>query len=152
MKKINQNLLLDAVLYLLMLLEISTGLLIKYTLLPGREAWAVYGRRVELLFWGMDRHQWGNIHLYIGFGIVFLLVLHILLHWRMLLGALRALLGSSPWRKLLFLLLLLLTLLFLIAPFRVRPEVRERRHGRGDAVSMREGNYAEPEDSRRGSS
>ena len=61
---------------------IGTGFLIKYTLISGQERWDVYGRKVELYLLGLDRHQWGMIHLILGFVLMGLLIAHIVFHWK----------------------------------------------------------------------
>ncbi|NUO06174.1 MAG: DUF4405 domain-containing protein [Candidatus Brocadia sinica] len=53
----------DALLFLYVMAMAGIGLPIKFVLLPGKDTWAVYGRKAELFLFGMDRHQWGTIHL-----------------------------------------------------------------------------------------
>jgi len=52
------------------------GVLIKYVL--------VSGKNINLLFWGLDRHEWGTIHLIVSLTFMLLLVLHIVFHWKMI--------------------------------------------------------------------
>ncbi len=49
--------------FLCMMAIVGIGMLIKFILLPGKEAAVVYGRKVDLLLFGLDRHAWGTIHL-----------------------------------------------------------------------------------------
>lgn len=51
-----------------------TGLLMYFVLPPGR------GKRITLL--ELDRHDWGEVHLWIAFGVMGLALLHIALHWQ----------------------------------------------------------------------
>ncbi len=63
MDKSKVNLVIDALLFLYVMAMAGIGLPIKFVLLPGKDTWAVYGRKAELFLFGMDRHQWGTIHL-----------------------------------------------------------------------------------------
>ena len=54
--------LIDAAMFLLMMAIAGIGLLMKYILLPGREAQLKYGNLVEPLFLGLDRHWWSKTH------------------------------------------------------------------------------------------
>ncbi len=64
------NLITDGLMLLCMAAIAGIALLIKFVLVPGYQRWEIYGRNVELYFWGLDRHQWGTIHLL--FGLVFI--------------------------------------------------------------------------------
>lgn len=74
------NFSINAVMALCMSAIIGIGFLIKYTLISGQERWDVYGKNVELYWYGMDRNQWGLFHLILGFVLMVLLVAHIVLH------------------------------------------------------------------------
>jgi hypothetical protein len=76
------NFIIDIIMMLVMMLAAGVGLLIKYVLLPGFKRNIKYGRDVDLTYWGLDRHQWGTVHLIISLVLVFLVLLHIILHWR----------------------------------------------------------------------
>ncbi|MBU0567408.1 DUF4405 domain-containing protein, partial [bacterium] len=80
------NFVIDALMFLCMMAITGTGFLMKFVLIPGQERWVKYGRNVELLLLGIDRHEWGAIHLVLGFILLGLLVIHIILHWKMILG------------------------------------------------------------------
>jgi hypothetical protein len=56
----------------------ATGLLMEYRLPPGREG----GAGLSLL--GLGRHDWGELHLWAGWVVIVLVVLHLALHWRWL--------------------------------------------------------------------
>lgn len=75
------------------------GLLVKFVLLPGKDTWAGYGRKVELFLFGMDRHQWGTIHMIIAFVFLGLAMLHIILHWKMILALYPRLIGCRVARR-----------------------------------------------------
>ena len=84
MKKTNQYLLTDILMFIFLALMTGLGLLIKYVLLPGSERREVYGRNVDLTFLGLDRHEWGTVHLIIALLFIVMLVLHVILHWKCL--------------------------------------------------------------------
>ena len=62
MDKTKLNFFIDALMFLTMMALAGLGLLIKYVLIPGRKAWAQYGRQMELTWLGLDRHAWGAVH------------------------------------------------------------------------------------------
>lgn len=57
---------------------IGTGLLLAFRLPPGSQG----GRGLRA--WGIDRHEWGDIHTWLGYVFVVFLLLHLALHWRWL--------------------------------------------------------------------
>lgn len=73
MSKSAINFLVDAVALAAIMLLGATGVLIRYVLPPGS------GHFSQL--WGMDRHQWGQIHLWIAVALLSTVVLHLFLHW-----------------------------------------------------------------------
>src|SRR6056297_1637631 len=87
MKKEQKNRLnfyIDILLFINLALLIGIGLLIKYVLISGQVKWLMLGQNPELTFLGLDRHQWGTIHLITGILFFVLLVLHIIFHWKMI--------------------------------------------------------------------
>ena len=73
-KKAKLNFIIDAVAFAAFVLLVSTGLLMRYVLPPGSGHFA--------LLWGMDRHEWGQIHFWIAVIMIASIILHIILHWR----------------------------------------------------------------------
>ena len=84
MKKSSLLLLIDVLMFIFLALMTGLGLMIKYILVPGTKRWDIYGRNVDLTFLGMDRHEWGTVHLIFAILFLSLLVLHIILHWKIL--------------------------------------------------------------------
>ncbi len=72
MKKVDFNLIVNVVAFILFLLLASTGLLIWLQLPPGHG---------HLTVWGMNRHAWGDIHFWVAVGFLVLIVVHLILHW-----------------------------------------------------------------------
>jgi hypothetical protein len=77
------NFLVDLVGLLAMLGMLTTGLVVRYVLPPGSRG----GHGLEL--WGLDRHQWGDIHFWLAIALLAMLVLHVALHWDWVCAVLR---------------------------------------------------------------
>ena len=69
------KLVVDVLMFLCMAALGGLGFLMKYVLLSGQEAQAAYGAKVEIYFLGVDKHEWGTIHLIIAFVLLGLLLL-----------------------------------------------------------------------------
>jgi Domain of unknown function (DUF4405) len=70
---------------------VGTGILLKWVLPPGR-----FGGR-GLTWLGLDRHAWGDVHLWLAFGLLALTVTHVVLHWRWVTSCWQRALGG--WRS-----------------------------------------------------
>ncbi len=131
MDKSKVNLVIDAVMFLCVMAIAGIGLLIKYVLLPGKETAAVYGRKVDLFLFEMDRHAWGMIHLIIAFVFLGLLTLHVVLHWNMILSVYRKLIGSAVARRIVAITIFISGIFLVASPFFVKPEIQKsERKGR----------------------
>jgi hypothetical protein len=88
MKRPPLNFLVDAASFVAFLILLSSGLLLRYQLPPGSGSIEGHGsghgsaERAITLLWGQSRHDWGEIHFWIAVGLVTVLALHLLLHWR----------------------------------------------------------------------
>ena len=131
MEKSKLNLVIDALLLLCLAAIAGIGLLIKYVLVPGYQRWEIYGRNVSLFFWRLDRHQWGTIHFIIGLVFLALLVLHVVLHWQMVVGIYRKLIPNCFASWVIALILLVVTIILFAFPYFVKPEVIEQGRGKG---------------------
>ena len=67
MDKPKFNFIIDAAMFLCVMALAGLGFLMKYVLPSGRDAWAKYGSNLQLSWLGWDRHDWGDIHLYLAF-------------------------------------------------------------------------------------
>jgi len=74
MRKVHLNFLVDAVAFVAFLFLTTTGVLVRYVLPPGS------GHFSSL--WGMDRHEWGQIHFWVAIALMVALAFHLFLHWR----------------------------------------------------------------------
>ncbi len=131
MNKAKLNFVIDALMFLCMAAIAGLGFLMKYVLLPGRESMIKYARRVELSLFGLDRHDWGAIHLYLGFLLLALLVLHIVLHWQMIPGLFTKLVTNSRHRWKVALVYTVLAVALVLFPFLISPEVKNGTVGQG---------------------
>jgi len=80
MSRSKLNFIIDAAMLVVLLAIIWTGILI-YTVLPP----GIRGGQ-GLILWGMNRHQFGDIHMYLGIALLILTGLHLWLHWRWFAG------------------------------------------------------------------
>ena len=130
-KKPKINFIIDTLMFLLMAAMGGIGFLMKYTLIPGSERWKVYERNVELYLFGMDRHEWGTIHLILGFIFFGLLLLHIILHWKLIIIYFRLFISGGRVRILIGSVFAVLSIVLLLFAFFVPFEVALLRQGEG---------------------
>jgi hypothetical protein len=124
------NFVIDALMFLVMMAMAGLGFLMKYVLVPGRERWVKYGRNVNLTLFGWDRHDWGDIHLDLGLIFLAFLVLHIILHWRQIVGLFHKFVPAER-RPLILLAFVLLAVFLLYFPFLLSPEIGALGRGLG---------------------
>ena len=124
------NLSIDIIMLLLLMPLAGIGFLIKYVLIPGIQRNERYGAGVELEFWGLTRHQWGSIHLIISIVFLVLLLLHIILHWKMIVGIFKRMVPDKVLRAISATLVVGAGLLLIAFPLFVEPEIvtRESLH------------------------
>lgn len=141
MNKGKWNFIIDAIMFVLMAAIAGLGLLIKYVLLPGTERWIKYGRSVDLTFWGLDRHDWGRIHLILALVLVALLALHIILHWKLTVSLFKNLISGKKSRIISTIFLVVITVVLVVFPFFIQVDVydtatgRERFHSASEAIT-----------------
>ena len=131
MDKPKINFVIEVLMFLCLMAMAGLGLLMKYMLLPGRKAWVKYGSNVELTWLGWDRHDWGEIHLYLAFLLLGLMAIHLILHWKMILGLYGKLIPDPKTRTRIAIAFLIITVILIYFPFLVTPEVKERGRGWG---------------------
>lgn len=131
MTKAQWNFYIDILMFFCMAAIAGIGFLMKYVLLPGKEAWQVYGKKVELSWLGLDRHDWGAIHLYLAFVLLGLLVLHLILHWQIIVSLWRHHLPEGRRRSQVTIIFLVVCAALLLLPFFVNPKVADDVPGQG---------------------
>ena len=130
------NFIINASMTLCMSAIIGIGFLIKYTLISGQERWEVYGRNVELSLFGMDRHQWGMLHLILAFVLLGLLLLHIVFHWKIITNVYKKIIKEPVTKKVVALVFLMLCVLMIVIPFFIHPEIESIEKGKGRQVTL----------------
>ena len=131
MDKSKINLILDALMFVCMMAIAGLGFLMKFILIPGVERWDKYGRNVELMLLGMNRHELGKIHLTIALVLLGALVLHIYLHWKMIVGIFQKLITAQSTRRIVAAVFIAACAVLIALPFAVKPEVQEIGRGQG---------------------
>ena len=143
MDKPKFNFVIDASMFLCLMAMAGLGFLMKYFLPSGRDAWATYGSNLQFSWLGWDRHDWGDIHLYLAFVLLILLVFHIILHWRQILGLFHRVVPDPRRRYKIALVFLILSLLLIYFPFLITPDSKARgRGGRRSQAGGVEGRVA----------
>jgi hypothetical protein len=90
-RRTTTNLVVDIVAFAAFVLLTSTGLVERYILPPGT------GRFQSL--WGLDRHQWGQVHFWIALFLMGVLAMHVVLHWKWIVCVVRGKkTEASGWR------------------------------------------------------
>lgn len=120
--KAKLNLLIDIFLLLFLMLMAGIGFLIKYVLVSGDKRNLIYGQNVNLELWGMDRHQWGTIHLIVSIAFLVLIILHIIFHWTMIICLFRRLIPKKNMRIAFSVFLIITALFFISSPLFVVPD------------------------------
>jgi hypothetical protein len=131
MDKSKLNFIIDSLMFLCLMAMAGLGFLMKYVLPPGRDVMAKYGRNLYLSWLGWDRHDWGDIHLYLAFTLLSLLALHLILHWHLIPGLFARLVPQPRARFRIALIFLLLSLLLIYFPFLITPDTQPRGRGGG---------------------
>jgi len=131
MDKPKLNFVIEALMFLCLMAMAGLGLLMKYFLPSGRDAWAQYSSNRQFSWLGWDRHDWGDIHLFLAFILLSLLAVHVILHWRQILGLFQRVVPDPRQRYRIALIFLLLSLLLIYFPFLITPDNKARgRDGR----------------------
>jgi len=101
MKRVTTNYLVDAAAFLDLIILMATGVILKWVLPPGSGGGYGRGYRggrgpedVKQLL-GLGRHDWGDIHFILSLLFVFLMLVHLILHWNWIKTCTRALLFPS---------------------------------------------------------
>ncbi len=126
MKGSHINICIDILMFVVMMPVIGIGFLMKYVLVNGTVRNACYGSDCDLLYWGLDRHQWGSIHLLLSLILVALLVLHLVLHWHMMIALFKNMVKSTMGRVATAVILPLTVVFFAIVPLFLKPQVVEK--------------------------
>ena len=125
------NFIIDTIMFIVMMAIGGIGLLMKFILVPGSERWEIYGSNVDLFLWGWDRHEWGSVHLILGYILLGLLVLHIVFHWNQIKSMYRNLIPKKSLRVFLTFLFVVVSILFFLFAFIIDIDVVNLKRGEG---------------------
>jgi uncharacterized protein DUF4405 len=81
MRKPTLNFWIDSVAFVAFVLLAATGILVRYVLPAGSGHFAT--------LWGLDRHDWGEVHFWLAVAMLAALVLHVFFHWRWVMAMVR---------------------------------------------------------------
>lgn len=118
------NLSIDAIMFILMMAVAGIGFLIKYVLVPGFKRHEIYDKDIELYYWGIDRHQWGTIHLIVSLILLFLLFLHIVFYWKQLVNIFKRMVPAKLGRVLITSGFVACSLFLAVMPLFIKPEIK----------------------------
>jgi len=93
MRRSAVNLLIDVITLLVFFAKVWTGCLMHYVLPAGG------GRAHTLTLWGMNRHDYGNVHFYLALAMVALIIVHLWLHWPWVCSIMSNLLGAPQPKR-----------------------------------------------------
>ena len=113
----------DGVMFWGMMALAGTGFVRKYVLLSGSASRAVYGRKLGMTLLGITRDGWSQIHLYLGYGVLALLALHIILHWKQIVTIYSKWIADSKQRLLISIIFVALSFFLLVFPFLLKPSI-----------------------------
>lgn len=135
MSKSKINFLIDSLMFLCMAAIAGIGFLMKVVLIPGEDRWIKYGENIEIYVLNMDRHQWGTAHLVIALVFLGLLLLHTILHWKLITGLFSKLINNKLTRKLITIVFVFISVFLFLFAFIVKPEMGEIIRGQGRQVT-----------------
>ncbi|MBN2481716.1 MAG: DUF4405 domain-containing protein [Bacteroidales bacterium] len=121
--KTSINFIIDAIMFVDMMAIAGIGFLIKYTLVPGYKENEIYGRNVDLTFWGMDRHEWGKVHLAFSLSFLFLLILHIVFHWNTIICMFKRLIRDKNRRTIIVPVFIVVSFILILFAFLIKPDI-----------------------------
>lgn len=129
--KSNLNFIIDVLMFIVMMAIGGIGFLMKFILVSGSERWGIYGENVDLFLWGWDRHQWGSLHLILGYILLGLLILHIVFHWKQIKSMFKNLINNRSLRVAFTFIFIIVSILFFLFAFVVDINVSSPQKGEG---------------------
>ncbi|MBC7086618.1 MAG: DUF4405 domain-containing protein [Methanomethylovorans sp.] len=123
MNKTKANFIIDGLLFLGMMFLTGSGLVQKYILLSGSASRQVFGKKVDMLMLGFNRDDWSTIHLYFGYFMLFLLLLHIVLHWKQIKVMYKQLINNSALRTVIMVAFMIASIILVVFPFIIAPSI-----------------------------
>ena len=129
MRRATVNFIIDVVAFVGFVLLTVTGILMHYILPPGSGSYAS--------LWGLNRHDWGELHFWVSAVFFSVLSVHLILHWRWIVCIVK---GKASDRSGLRLGLGLLGLLVIIA-FSLTPFIAKVEYKTSQGHSLHSGKW-----------
>ncbi|MDF1582423.1 MAG: DUF4405 domain-containing protein [Methyloprofundus sp.] len=121
MNRVSVNFIIDAIALIGFVFLAVTGVLMYYILPPGSGAY--------MSLWGLNRHDWGELHFCVSLLFFAVLSVHLVLHWRWIICALKGKASDKSGVRLgLGLLGLVILIAFAVAPFFASPEYKAAKN------------------------
>jgi hypothetical protein len=117
MNKSKTNFIIDATMFLGMMFLTGTGYVRKYILLGGNASREAFGEKLNMSMLGYNRDAWSIIHLYIAYFTLFLLLFHIILHWKQIKLMYKQLIPNKILRTATFIVFIIISVLLIVFPF-----------------------------------
>ncbi len=114
MSRSSLNAIVDAAAFAAFVFLAATGAVIRYVLPPGTGHFST--------LWGMDRHEWGNVHFWIAVALMVAIAIHVYLHWAWVVAVVKGCGEKSGARVASSLVALLIVLAIAAAPLLGRVE------------------------------
>lgn len=95
MKRTTLNYVVDVAAFVAFAFLATSGILLRFQLPPGSGRRELVGQgqraldRPVSVLWGLTRHEWGSLHYYLALGLMLVLALHLVLHWKWIAGVTR---------------------------------------------------------------
>lgn len=126
------NFLIDILAFIAFVLLVSTGVLMHWILPAGT------GRSLSV--WGMNRHDWGDIHFWTSMSFLGFMSIHVLLHWKWILAMVRGKDAEQSGRRLIYGIVALVGLLLIVMmPFFAPVEQAGKERGGRQESGMASG-------------
>jgi hypothetical protein len=117
MNKSKTNFIIDAIMFLGMMFLTGTGYVRKYILLSGSASREAFGQKIDMSMLGYNRDAWSIIHLYIAYFTLFLLLFHIILHWKQIKLMYKQLISNNILRTIILAVFIIISVFLVIFPF-----------------------------------
>lgn len=111
------NIIVDIILLLLLVAISSIGFIMKYIMPSGHAVRHEGAQPYASDVLGLDRHGWGDIHWVLSVFFLLFLILHIVLHWKMIIAMIKRMMPNNTVRRALWVLIAFITFSLLICPF-----------------------------------